>query len=320
MAEYKDYYRILGVNRDADGKEIKKAYRKLARQHHPDVNPGDKKAEERFKEINEAYEVLSDPEKRARYDQLGSQYQQWQRTGGQGNIPWEDLLRQAGFGPMGGVEYREYPGGAGVGGFSDFFEMMFGGLGGTTSRRGEPRVRQAPRNGRDIDFEVTITLEEAFHGVTRVLDRAGQKLSVRIPPGAKTGTRIRLGGKGEEGYAGGQPGDLFLVVKVQDDPNYERRGDDLYRDIYIDLYTAVLGGEVRVPTLGGDVRLRIPPGTSSGKTFRLAGRGMPILRSPNRYGDLYARVLVRVPERLTDEERALFERLAGLRTPEGQRG
>ncbi len=319
MTDYKDYYKILGVSRDASEKEIKRAYRKLARKYHPDVNPGDKKAEERFKAINEAYEVLSDKEKRAQYDQLGSQYQQWQRMGGQGNVPWEDLMRQAGFGGTGGgnVRYEFHTGGGDAGGFSDFFEMLFGGLGGfggTTQTRTRPRTRRrTPIRGQDLEHEVTISLEEAYHGTTRVFDYNGKRLTVHIPPGAKTGTRVRLSGKGGEGYAGGEAGDLYLKVQVADHPVYERKGDDLYRDFTIDLYTAVLGGEVRIPTLGGDVRLKIPPGTQSGQKFRLAGRGMPHLRNPEKHGDLYVRVLIGVPKDLTPEERQLFEKLAAMR-------
>lgn len=314
MATYKDYYQILGVSRDATEKEIKQAYRKLARKYHPDVNPGDKQAEARFKDINEAYEVLRDPEKRAQYDRLGQQYQQWQRMGGQGQVPWEDLMRQAGFGDLGGnVRYQTYgPGDAGSI-FSDFFDMLFG-FGGTgTQTRTRTRTQKPPIQGRDIEYEVAVTLEEAYHGTTRVLDRGGRRLSVRIPPGARTGTRIRLSGKGENGYAGGQPGDLYLVVRVLDHPRFQRDGDDLYQQATVDLYTAVLGGEIIVPTLTGDVRLKIPPGTQPGQKFRLSGRGMPRLRNPGEHGDMYVRVEVQIPKDLTAEERRLFEQLAALR-------
>ncbi len=308
MAEYKDYYQILGVNRNASDKEIKKAYRKLARQYHPDVNPGDKRAEERFKEINEAYEVLGDTDKRAQYDRLGRQYQEWQRMGGQGSVPWEDVMRQAGFG---NVRYETYGEG---GGFSDFFDMLFGGLGGFGgTSRSRSRPPKPPIKGMDVEHEVTVTLEEAYRGTTRVVNRGNRQLSVRIPPGARTGTRIRLAGRGQNGYAGGQPGDLYLVVRVQDHPLYQRKGDDLYRTIELDVYQAVLGGEVRVPTLAGDVRLKIPPGTQSGQRFRLAGRGMPRLRQPGQYGDMFVTVQIQVPQNLSKEERQLFEKLAKMR-------
>ncbi|GAB4575546.1 MAG: DnaJ C-terminal domain-containing protein [Anaerolineae bacterium] len=306
MTNYKDYYAILGVDRNASQKEIKRAYRKLARKYHPDVNPGDKAAEERFKEINEAYEVLGDETRRKQYDQLGQQYQQWQQMGGQGSVPWEELFRQAG---GGNVQY-EFSGGNGDS-FFDILNAFFGGgMGGT---RTQTRVRQTAVRGRDIEQEVTITLEEAYHGTRRDFNRAGRRLSVSIPPGAKTGTRVRVSGKGEAGYSGGQPGDLYLVVKVKDHPVYERQGDDLIRDWPLDLYTAVLGGEVEIPTLGGTVRLKVPPGTQSGQKFRLAGRGMPRLGKQGQYGDLYVRMMVQVPKNLTAREKELFEQLAALR-------
>ncbi len=311
MADYKDYYQVLGVDRSASDKELKKAYRKLARQYHPDVNPGDKGAEERFKSINEAYEVLSDADKRAQYDRLGRQYQEWQRMGGQGSVPWDDLMHQAGF--NGGFSYDQY--GGPTGGFSDFFDMLFGGLGGFGGSSGRNRTRastKAPIQGRDVEREVTITLAEAYQGTDRIINRGGKQLTVHIPPGARTGTRVRVSGKGENGYAGGQPGDLYLSVKVSDHPQYERQDDDLIREVEVDVYTAVLGGEMRVPTMAGDVRLKIPPGTQSGQKFRLAGRGMPQLRSDS-HGDMYVIVQIQVPKDLSSEERQLYEKLASMR-------
>ena len=302
---YKDYYDVLGVSRSASDKDIKKAYRKLARQFHPDVNPGDKAAEERFKEINEAYEVLGDSKKRARYDQLGSQYQQWQHMGGQGSVPWDDLLRQAGMGNAQGprVEYS----GDMNGGFSDFFDMLFGG-----GRTRQSRAQRAPIKGRDLEHEVSISLEEAYSGTERRLNVDGKRFTVKIPAGARTGTRVRLSGKGDTGYAGGQPGDLYLVVNVMDDPRYERKDDDLYGQVPVDVYTAVLGGEVTVTTLDGSVRLKIPAGTQSGQKFRLAGKGLPRLRQPQKHGDLYVTVMIQVPGELSEEERQLFQKLASM--------
>jgi curved DNA-binding protein len=304
MTNYKDYYDVLGVSRGSSEKDIKKAYRKLARQYHPDVNPGDKASEERFKEINEAYEVLSDADKRAQYDRLGSQYQQWQRTGGQGSVPWEDLMRQAGGG--GGASYD-------FGGGDSFFDILNAFFGGGRARQQQQQSSRVGPRGRDIEQEVMISLEEAYNGTSRAFNRNGRRLTVNIPPGARTGTRVRLSGKGESGYSGGQPGDLFLVVKVQDHPQYERKDNDLYRDVPVDVYTAVLGGEVNVPTLAGNVRLKVPPGTQSGQKFRLNGRGMPHLRDKHAHGDLFARVLIQIPRDLTDEERELFHRLSSLR-------
>jgi len=307
--EYKDYYKILGVDRNASEKEIKQAYRRLARKYHPDVNksPG---AEERFKEINEAYQVLSDPEKRRKYDQLGDSWYRWQQQGAPGGFDWSEWI--TGF-PGGGrvrVEYGDLGdlfGREGLGGFSEFFESIFGGMGG-------PRTGQRMRaKGQDYEQPVEITLEEAFHGTTRILQRDGQRLEVKIPPGVKTGSRVRMAGQGGPGIGGGPRGDLYLKIKVLPHPDFERKGDDLYRDVDVDLYTAVLGGEVRVPTLDGDVMLKIPAGTSGGRVFRLRGKGMPKLRNPRERGDLYVTVRIRVPRNLTPRERELFSQLARLR-------
>ncbi len=304
--EYKDYYSILGVDRKATADEIRKAYRTLAVQYHPDKNPGDKKAEDRFKEINEAYEVLGDPEKRARYDQLGSSYQAWQQAGGRpGSFDWSQWMA----GAPGGV--RVEVGELGDlddlfgGGFSDFFSAIFGGM---------PRQGYSPgarRRGRDIEHPVSITLSEAYKGTTRTLRIDGRRLEVKIPPGARTGTRVRLPAKGEAGAAGA--GDLYLVVQVEPDARFERKGDDLYVEVEVDLYTAVLGGEARVPTPAGHVLLTIPPGSQPGQTFRLNGRGMPRLRDATSHGDLYVRLKVNLPRKLTARERELFEELAGKR-------
>jgi curved DNA-binding protein len=303
--EYKDYYKILGVDRNADQKEIRKAYRRLARQYHPDVNPGDRSAQEKFKEINEAYEVLSDPEKRQKYDQLGSSWREWQRMGGDpSGFDWGRW-----FTGQPGRVYVQYGDLdeilGGLGGFSDFFQAIFGGM-------PKSSWRTTPRRGRDYEQEVEITLEEAFRGTTRILSKDGRRLEVKIPPGVGTGSRIRMAGEGGDGY-GGAKGDLYLRIKVAPHPRFRRKGDDLYVEVPLDLYTAVLGGEVRVPTLKGDIMLKIPPETQSGKTFRLRGQGMPNLKDPQKRGDLYAKVKVRLPEKLTPRERELFEELKRLR-------
>jgi curved DNA-binding protein len=306
--EYKDYYKILGVDRNAEEKEIKKAYRKLARQYHPDVNPDDKAAEERFKDINEAHEVLSDPEKRRKYDQLGSNWQQWQRRGGDaGGFDWSQWT--SGAQPGGGVrvEYRDLGDLGdlfGSRGFSDFFQNIFGGM-------GAPQT--SPRRGQDYTQPVEITLEEAFQGTTRMLQKDGRRLEVKIPPGVRTGSKVRVAGEGSSGVAGGTSGDLYLEVTVLPHPVFERQGDDLNCEILVSLYTAVLGGEVKVPTLEGDVLLNIPPETQGGRTFRLRGKGMPNLRNPKKRGDLYARLKVQVPQKLSKREKELFRELASLR-------
>lgn len=316
--EYRDYYNILGVDRNATEKEIKRAYRKLAREFHPDVNP-DARAEERFKEINEAYQVLSDPEKRTKYDQLGANWQRWQQMGRDpGNFDWSQWF--AGGAPGGvRVEWSGDMGdlgdlfGGGGGGFSDFFQAIFGGLGGAgRARAGSPFGRRAVR-GQDMEAQVEITLEEALQGTTRVLERDGRRIRVKIPPGARSGSRVRVVDKGGASYGGGPPGDLYLNVTVKPHPLFRRDGDDLRCTVDLDLYTAVLGGEVTVPTLDGDVSLKIPAGTNSGKTFRLRGKGMPNPRKPKQLGDLLATVQVQVPQKLSARERELFEELAGLK-------
>jgi len=313
--EYQDYYKVLGVPRDASQQDIKKAFRKLARQHHPDANPDDPSASERFKQINEAHEVLSDPAKRARYDQLGSSYRQWERMGGApGGFDFSQWFSGGGGGQ------RVYTtdnlddlfGGMG-GGFSDFFNAIFGGgMGGSQDIFGSATRRSA--RGEDLTGRVKITLEEAYHGTTRTLSKSsGEQLTVRIPRGARTGTRVRVRGRGAAGRAGGQSGDLYLTVEVDPHPLYERDGDDLYRDLNVDLYTAVLGGEVSVPTMAGEVVLKIPPETPAGRKIRLRGKGMPSLRQNEASGDLYVRVQVTLPTNLSAEERELFEKLAVLR-------
>ena len=301
--DYKDYYQILGVPKNSDDKEIKQAYRRLARKHHPDVNP-DKKGQEKFKEINEAYQVLSDPAKRKKYDTLGAnwqQYEQYQRGGGAG--PFQ-------YGQYRSVTPEEFENifggfGGGEGGFSDFFRTFFGGdFGGA---RSQPRARR----GQDLEQPVEISLEEAYRGTTRLIQKDGRRLETKIPPGVKTGSKVRFAGEGMPGSAGA--GDLFLRIQIADDPAFERRGDDLYVDVPVDLYTAILGGETQVATLKGKIALKIPPETQTGKTFRLGGQGMPTLDNPKAFGDLYARVRVLLPDQLTAAERELFEKLAKIR-------
>lgn len=313
--EYKDYYKILNVDKSATEKEIKSAYRRLARQVHPDVNPNDPQAEERFKEINEAYEVLSDPEKRSKYDQLGADWQRWQQSGGRpGEYDWSQWAS----GQPGGRVHVRYGtpedledlfGGGSP--FSDFFSQMFGGMGGGRAGRGgsgfEYQVR--PQAGRDLEQEVEITLEEACRGTTRILQKEGQRFEVSIPPGAKTGTRVRMSGQGEPGSAGAPSGDLYLRVKVRPDTRFECKENDLHTTVPVDVFTMVLGGEVQVPTMSGPAVLTIPPGTQNGRTFRLRGKGMPLLRNPKQKGDLYAKVQVQLPEKLTPRQRELWEQL-----------
>jgi DnaJ-class molecular chaperone len=318
----KDYYKILGVARNATEKDIKAAYRKLARKYHPDVNPGDKAAEDKFKEIGEAYEVLSDPEKRRRYDQFGSG---WVR-GPQGVPPGWEVFRQ-GQRRAGPAGRRPGPGGAptidfetAAGDLGDFFESLLG-----RGARGATRTATRPRAGEDLEQEVEVSFEEAYHGGLRefvidVPDASGastrERIEVKIPAGVRDGTRLRVAGKGHPGVNSGPRGDLYLRIRLKPHERLERRGDDLYADIPVPLIDAVLGGEVEVATLSGRGTFRIPPETQNGKTFRLTGQGMPKMGGGGK-GDFYARVKVILPDKLSDEERDLFEELKKLRRDRG---
>jgi len=360
---YKNYYDILGVPRNATEKEIKQAYRRLARKYHPDVNPGNKQAEEKFKEISEAYEVLSDKEKRAKYDQFG---EYWKQASQQGQAGW----------PGGFTTHHGSEGGFDVG--FDLFETLFGG-----SRRGQTTA-EAEAPGQDVEQEIEVTLEEAFSGATKHLnltlqdtcstcrgtgDQPGspsrtcpscrgtgkasgiagllgqacercrgrgrvasqqcaacggsgwatrqRRIEVKIPPGVDNGSRIRLAGEGIAGRPGGRRGDLYLIVRVRPHPTFERKGDDLYVDVPVTFPEAALGAEVTVPTINGRVKMKIPPGTQSGQSFRLAGMGMPRLHGTGR-GDQFVKTYVVVPRNLTTRERELVRELASLR-PESPR-
>jgi curved DNA-binding protein len=314
--DFKDYYAVLGVAPGSDDETIKQAYRKLARQYHPDVKPGDKQAEERFKEINEAYQALGDPERRKKYDQLREQYQAWRARGGTGDFDWgrwqarpDESSRTYTVSPD---DLEDLFGGASP--FSDFFGSIFG------EERGWARGREQrprPRRGRDQEAEVEITLEEAFHGATRALQIGERRIEARIPQGVRTGSRIRLAGQGPPGVAGGTAGDLYLVVGVATHPMFVRDGDDLRADARVDFYTAVLGGEARVPTIDGAVTLKIPPRTQADKTFRLRGKGMPRLGRPAERGDMWVRVKLVLPEPMTEEEVKALRRLADQRKKQG---
>ncbi len=285
----KDYYQVLGVSRGASEQEIKQAYRKLARKYHPDINPGDKAAEARFKEINEAYEVLSDPEKRAKFDRFGSDWRRYEQAGP-------------------GFDY------GGATDFADIFETLFGGRGGRTGGAGfNVRI-----DGQDIEQPVEITLEEAFSGTQRTLQFSNpngtpRTITVKIPPGVDTGNRVRVPGEGAPGLNGGARGDLYLIVRVLPHPVFERKGEDLYVKVETSLYTLLLGGHASVPTLSGKtLNLNIPEQTQNGRTFRLSGQGMPVMRSERR-GDLYVTVNAQLPTKLSARERELFEELRRIK-------
>jgi len=306
--EFKDYYAVLGVPPDADQKMIRDTYRTLARQYHPDVNPGDKQAEERFKEINEAYQALSDPEKRQKYDALRQQYQQYQRRGAADGFDWEAWQAPPGervyTRTVSPEDLEDLFGEAAP--FSDFFESIFG----------QPRAARMPqpRRGRDLEVPVEITLEEAFQGTSRTLEVGDRRIEARIPPGVRTGSRVRLSGQGSPGIGGGPPGDLYLIIEVAPHPQFEREGDDLEIEVPVDVFTAAAGGRVRVPTLDGSVMLKIPPRTQADRRFRLRGKGMPRLGQPRERGDLYARVKLVLPEPLSDAELETLRTLAQART------
>ena len=321
----KDLYAVLGIKKGASEKEVKSAYRKLARKYHPDVNPGDKTAEATFKEINQAHDVLSDPEKRRKYDKYGDRWEYADQI--------EEAQRQRG---------ARYQATGSNGGFQQFDVDDLEGLGGVFSSffgRGGGGVRTMTRRGVDVQQPVEVTLEEAYHGSTRTLELLSQeacptcggkgeiagatchtcggygevqrprRLEVKIPAGVATGSKVRIGGEGQPGMGGGKKGDLLLVVTVRPHARFERKGDDLYEDIDVPLTTAVLGGEAEVPTMTGKVMLKIPALTQNGRVFKLGGLGMPRLGKEGK-GDLQARVRVRLPERIDDQQKELFEKLA----------
>jgi curved DNA-binding protein len=292
--EYKDYYKILGVERKASADDIRKAYRKLAMQHHPDRNPGDKKSEERFKEINEAYQVLSDSQKRAHYDQLGSAYSNWRSSGGRpGDFNWGDWFSEGGT----RVEYNNMDDVMG-GTFSDFFRMIFGEAMASSGRGRAPQGYQQ---------DLQISFQEAHDGTTRQIHSNGRKIQVRIPPGVKTGSKVRVAGAGPEGL------DLYLVVGVVEDERFERDGADLHTTATVSVFTAILGGEAEVETPKGKVKLSIPAGTQADQVFRLAGRGMPHLKNPKTKGDLFVKLKVQIPRYLSSKQRELLEEVARIK-------
>jgi curved DNA-binding protein len=325
--EFKDYYSTLGVAKTATEKEIKAAFRKLARKLHPDVNPGDKGSESKFKEINEAYEVLGDPEKRKKYDELGANWRMYEQAGASGGAnPFAGGWNvNPGGGPQGGgfrtmtqQEMDEMFGGESP--FSDFFTTFFGGGGGfgreagggaRGTRTGRPRQRQ----GRDVEHEIELSLEDAYHGTMRRLalqhDGQSRTVDVRIPAGVGDGSRVRVAGEGEPGTGGATGGDLYLRVRLAPHPVFERKGRDLYVKVQVPVTTAVLGGEAEVQTLSGKpARLRIPALTQNNQVFRLKGYGMPAVGKADEKGDLYARVEAALPAAVTDREREHWEALA----------
>jgi curved DNA-binding protein len=321
--DFKDYYAVLGVAADADNKDIKKAYQSLAKKYHPDVNPGDKAAEDKFKEINEAYHAIADPAKRKKYDEVRRDYELWRQKGGRSGFEWQPRQNGgAGAQTMSPEEFAEMFGdlgfGSGAGGFSDFFSSIFGGFSGFAGAEtsGGPfagAYYNAPVKGRDVTGEAEISLEEAYLGASRALSLAQHRIEAKIPPGVRDNTRLRLAGQGENGSGGGARGDLYLKIIIRPHARYERHDDDLQVKIPLDFYQALLGATVPVQTLSGPVMLKIPPQTQSGRKFRLKGKGMPRMGKQGDYGDLYAVVEIVLPENMTEEEIAAIEEMARKR-------
>jgi len=313
--EYKDYYKILGVDKKATKDEIKKKYRKLAQKYHPDKNPDNKVAEEKFKEISEAYEVLSDDSKRAKYDQLGANWQQYQQAGG-GGFDFSQWAQQGS-----GKKYRSasFDEIFGQSGFSDFFESFFGGgfsrSGFSGSRYGGRQTHRTARHikGQDYSAELQLNLTDVYHGTSAVLNVDGQKIKVNIKPGVKDGQKLRVKGKGGKSPTGGESGNLILRIKVVNNTNFTVDGNDLHLLQDVDLYTCVLGGKITVNTLKGPMNITIPKETQNGKVLRLKKLGMPVYGKKDEYGDLYLKINVKLPKHLSHEEKTLFEKLAALR-------
>lgn len=293
--EFKDYYKILGVSKTASTEEIKKAYRKLAVKYHPDKNQGNKAAEEKFKEANEANDVLSDPVKRKKYDELGENWKYYQ------NAPPPNQ----GFQGSRQYHYTDSDDDFGGSGFSDFFESIFGNRFGGRSK--------GPSKGEDYQTHVTITLEEAYTGTARLLEVNGEKLQMKFKPGTADGQNLRIKGKGGPGGKTGERGDIYVTVHVSAHPYFERKGDDLYCDLQVDLYTAILGGKATVQTLKGNIQINIPKETENGKVLRLKGLGMPRYGKDEDSGDIYAKVKLLLPKNLTREEIELFQQLKNKR-------
>ncbi len=319
--QFKDYYQTLGVEKSASAADIKKAYRKLARQSHPDLHAGDQSAEARFKDVNEAYEVLGDPEKRRKYDELGANWRMYEQAAQNGGSPFGQEWSSPAGGRQGRAGYRvvnpdelrdifgtDDP-------FSDFFHTFFSGQA-VPGQQARPKANRA-RRGQDVEHPVDLTLAEAFSGTSRrlhfTLDGRDRTVDVRIPAGVRDGSKVRVAGEGGAGRSGAAPGDLFLTVRLLPHRSFERRGQDLYTRVTVPVTTAVLGGEASVTTLsGGTLRLKIPALSQTGRVFRLKGHGMPSPGKPDDRGDLYATLEVRIPDPLSDEARAHYEALQAL--------
>jgi curved DNA-binding protein len=307
--DYKDYYKTLGVEKNASQDEIKKAFRKLALKYHPDKNKGNKEAEKKFQEISEANEVLSDPEKRKKYEQFGAQWQQYQQYGnqqGQGQgFDWSKFSNQQ------GENSFSFEGDLGdiFGGHSDFFETLFGGSLGKKKGRG----RKVIHKGQDYNAELEITLEEAYHGVSKVFKFQNESIKLNIKPGIEDGHILKIPNKGYAGAGGGEQGDLMISIKIMKHPLFERKGNDLYADIYVDLYSALLGGKFPFKSFKGLINVNITKESDNGKIMRLQNMGMPKYGKQNEFGDLYLTVNIEIPKNLTQKEIGFVKKLQELR-------
>jgi len=307
--EYKDYYSVLGVDKKASKDEIKKAFRKLALKYHPDKTKGDKAAEEKFKEVNEAYEVLSDDEKRKKYDTMGANYQYYQQHGGQSGFDWSQYAS-----PGGGTNYRfegdlnDFFSGSG---YSDFFEMFFGGnYGNQKSHRGSSRTYR--RKGADLQATMQITLKEAYSGTEKLFNHNYESIKLKIRPGIHNRHLLKIPGKGEQPN-GGAPGDLLITIEVLQDIVFRRSGDDLYANLKVDVFTAVLGGKVEFLTFKGKIMVEVPKESSSGRILRLKNLGMPVYGKAGSFGDMYVTITIESPKNLSNKEINLFKELQKLR-------
>lgn len=303
--DFKDYYKILGITKASSAGDIKKAYRKLAVKYHPDKNPNNKSAEEKFKELNEAYEVLGDVEKKKKYDELGENWKYYQQTGQTGrqeqDFDWSQRTSKSGNGRRSREQFYGDD-------FSDFFSSVFG-----DSFAGRKQSKQRKHKGKDYTAEMQISLEEAYSGTTRQLEMDGRKLQLNIKPGVKDKQVLRLKGKGGKGMHGGEEGDIYITIHVPEHPHFRRKDNDLFCDVPVDLYTAILGGQALIGTLRNPMKITISKETDNGKILRLKGMGMPIYGRENEFGDLYAKVIIRLPKNLSAEENALFKKLATLK-------